>query len=340
MRLCRNENRLFVESTIALVDRLDGSGKEDSVRDIVAGLTSARKYISSKFFYDAVGSSLFEEITRLPEYYLTRTEKSILKRIAVKIGSELKDVDIIELGSGDCSKISILLSSMPEGRVSSIRYIPVDVSHAAIEQSASVLADRYPGLTIQGVVADFTKTLKQVPSGRKRVVCFFGSTIGNLSRDQAVRFVANVGKIMNCGDMLLLGADMVKSKDVLEKAYNDAGGVTARFNKNILSVVNTIAKTNFNPSDFEHVSFYNEGMCRVEMHLRAVRHVEIRSPHLGERVIVKRGETIHTENSYKFTIEGIDRLASASGLEIENTFTDHNRWFSVVQFRKPGGPPV
>lgn len=331
-----NEDAPSEESPITVINFLPKLGKDDLRKEIITGLTSTHRSISSKFFYDAVGSKLFEEITQLPEYYLTRTEKSILKRVARKIGNNLKDFDIIELGSGDCSKISLLFNAMPVKCVESIRYIPVDVSQAAIEESANILLNNFSGIEIQGVVADFTRQLKLIPAGSKRLFCFFGSTIGNLTRDQALQFISDLSEIMQSGDILLLGVDMVKSQDILENAYNDSRNVTAIFNRNILNVVNSLIATDFEPNDFEHVAFYNEEYSRIEMHLKASKNLEINSPYFSEKLIIKQGETIHTEDSHKFTDEFIDELALASGLKIENRFTDKNNWFSVVQFYKIG----
>jgi L-histidine N-alpha-methyltransferase len=301
---------------------------------ILGSLTSDHKHISSRYFYDEIGSKLFEEITFLPEYYLTRTEKNILKQACFQIAGKLKDGDIIELGSGGSSKISLLLESIPAESIGSVRYIPVDVSQAAIENSAKILIKNFPGLKIHGVVADFEKQLNRIPGGAKRLICFFGSTIGNLSRKESLKFMADLGGIMPSGGMLLLGVDRVKSRDVLEKAYNDSKDITAKFNRNILNVINNLVGTNFNPDMFDHIAFYNEDHSRIEMHLKAMERMEISSPHLSGKIKIRKGETIHTENSHKFTSKHIDDLARAGGLEIKNIFTDNNKWFSLIQFLK------
>ncbi len=317
-------------------DLMGKMGKDDIRREIIEGLTSVKKYISSKFFYDEVGSTLFEEITRLPEYYLTRTEKSILKKVALKFRDQLKNVDIIELGSGDCSKISIFLEAIPDKSLKKIRYIPVDVSQAAIEKSTRILLENFSEIEIKGVVADLTEQLKLFPGNARRIFCFFGSTIGNFTPTEIDRLMDNLSKIMQSGDMLLLGVDRVKNKDILEKAYNDPRDITAKFNRNILNTVNNLIETNFKPMDFEHVAFYNEKKFRIEMHLKANKDLEISSPYLTDKIIMKKGETIHTENSYKFTDKDIYKLALASGLRIKNIFTDENKWFSIIQFYKSG----
>ncbi|MFW6121563.1 MAG: L-histidine N(alpha)-methyltransferase, partial [Petrotogales bacterium] len=167
-----------------------------------------------------------------------------------------------------------------------------------------------------------------------KVFCFLGSTIGNLSMKKAQQFLVQLSEIMHSGDLLLLGFDMVKNKDILEKAYNDSKNVTERFNKNILNVVNSHIGTNFDPDNFEHVAFYNERFSRIEMHLKAIKDIEISCPSLPSNIYIEKGDTIHTENSYKFTDENVKSLAFGAGLEIQNIFTDRNKWFSLVQLIK------
>jgi L-histidine N-alpha-methyltransferase len=308
--------------------------KNEAFKTILDGLTSDHRYISSRYFYDAIGSKLFEEITLLPEYYLTRTEKNILKDASFQIAGKLRDGDIIELGSGDSSKISLLLESIPAEHIGSVRYIPVDVNQEAIENSAKNLIKNFPGLKIHCVIADFEKQLNLIPEGIKRLICFFGSTVGNLSRKECLKFMADLGRIMPSGGMLLLGVDMVKGRDVLENAYNDRKKITEKFNRNILNVINNLVGTDFTPDCFDHVAFYNEEHSRIEMHLKAMEYMEISSPYLSGKIIIQKGETIHTENSHKFTYKHIDSLALAAGLDIKNVFTDKNKWFSLIQFLK------
>jgi L-histidine N-alpha-methyltransferase len=307
---------------------------DEIARDILSGLTRRNKHISCKYFYDAIGSKLFEEITRLPEYYLTRVEKRLLNELSLHIGNKLANTDIIELGSGDCSKISILLAGVPARDIASIRYIPVDVSHAAIKESANILNTLFPGLRIHGLIADFTSQLSGLPEEKKRLFCFLGSTIGNFSRSDSIALLKDIGGIMQTGDMLLVGFDMVKDVETIETAYNDSSRVTEAFNKNILHVANTLAGTDFNPDDFGHVAFYNEEYSRIEMHLRALDDLVITSPHLAETIFIERGETIHTENSHKYTDKRIKELASHAGLSIHNTYRDQDNWFSLIQLRK------
>ena len=328
------EGNLLLNSLIDIDNYLTKNGDKELEKNIIAYLTSSSKRISYVFFYDDKGSKLFKEITKLPEYYLTRTEIDLLKEAAPQISDKLRNVDIVEFGSGDCIKISMLLETIPEEFRETVCYVPVDVSIASVEKSSKTLLDKFPGIRIHGIVADFNTQLDVIPKDTKKVFCFLGSTIGNLSMEEAMQFLVDLSEIMHSGDLLLLGFDMVKSKKILEKAYNDSKNVTERFNKNILFVVNNHIGTDFNPDTFKHIAFYNEEFSRIEMHLKALRDMEISCPSLSKNIDIKKGEKIHTENSYKFTFENIKSLANAAGLEIQNIFTDKNKWFSLVQLIK------
>lgn len=290
--------------------------------------------ISCVFFYDDKGSKLFEEITKLPEYYLTRTEIPLIKKAASHLSSRLRNVDIVEFGSGDCTKISILLESVPKEFRKTICYVPFDVSRTTVEKSSRILLSRFPEIKIHGIVADFMTQLDVIPKESKKVFCFLGSTIGNLSMEKAQFFLINLSRIMNSDDLLLLGFDMVKNKEVLENAYNDRQNVTEKFNKNILNVVNNYIDSDFNPDNFEHIAFYNEKLSRIEMHLKALRDLEIFCPDASSNISIKKGETIHTENSYKFTEKNIQSLAKGADLKIQNIYTDTNKWFSLLELKK------
>ncbi len=320
------------KTQISIYNYLENSTNEENINEILEGLFAEHKYISSKYFYDKAGSKLFEEITHLQEYYPTLTEKAILRNIAPQIAKTLQNVDIIELGSGDCSKISILLEAVPPENLGSIRYIPVDVSDSAILKSSKMLIEKFPDITINGLVADFLSHLNVIPNDTKRLFCFFGSTLGNLTRKQSVRFLFDLKKCMHHGDQLLLGLDMVKDIAVVGNAYNDKLGITAAFNKNILNVINRIAHTDFEAESFEHMAFYNEDECRIEMHLKALKNMEVYCPHSDKNIILKKGETIHTENSHKYTDSYILNFAALSGLTINNIYSDANKWFSIVHF--------
>ncbi len=322
------------EKQITLSNCISPPSSKETVAEIIKGITSTPRYIPTRFFYDGTGSALFEKITGLPEYYPTRTEKGILKENAPVIAGNLADTDIVELGSGDCSKISILFDAIPSERRTGICYIPVDVSRSAILKSAETLSRKYPEISIHGMLADFLKHLSNIPSKKRRVFCFFGSTIGNLDPAQTSHFLLNLGILMRKGDQLLLGFDMVKDIVVLENAYNDTLGVTAAFNRNILRVVSNLISADFDPEHFDHVAFYNSRESRIEMHLKALKDLEVESPFLSSGITIRKGETVHTENSYKFTRPRISVLADEAGLRLDKVFTDDNHWFSVAHFRK------
>jgi len=309
-------------------------GHREAVRDIRDGLVKKPRRISCMYFYDQTGSQLFEQITRLPEYYLTRTEMGLLTEAAEEIRVDLVDRDIIEIGSGSCTKISVLLKAIPPGARESIRYLPTDVSLSALKSAAGILARTFPELTIELIVADFTRQLALIPRQKQRLFCFFGSTIGNFSSRAATRFMTDLGKIMEREEMLLLGLDMVKDPERLERAYNDRRGLTGRFNRNILRVVNQLAQTNFDPRSFAHLAFYNPRPARIEMHLRSRRDQLIESPCFSSGIFLGEGETIHTENSHKFTPARIRHLADVAGMRVKKVFSDPRRWFSLVLFSK------
>lgn len=322
------------EKKIALSNCLPPPNSDETIAEIITGITSVHRYIPSRFFYDEAGSALFEEITRLPEYYPTRTEKAILKEYANDITGNLADADIVELGSGDCSKISMLFDAIPSESRRTISYIPVDVSRTAIIKSAETLSRKYPEISIHGMLADFLKHLGDIPGENRKIICFFGSTIGNLDPVQTSRFLLNISSEMREGDQFLLGLDMVKDIRVLEDAYNDTQEVTAAFNRNILNVVNRYAKTDFDPLLFDHIVFYNKTEIRIEMHLKALEDMIISSPNLQAPIHLGKGDTIHTENSRKFTASNTEEISELTGLKLKAIYSDNRRWFSLLHLIK------
>ncbi|WP_135609686.1 L-histidine N(alpha)-methyltransferase [Methanococcoides sp. AM1] len=308
---------------------------DSSIREkLAACLRADPKTLPSMFFYDHHGSELYEKITKLEEYYPPKIEIPLLRSTAQKLKHEMQDCDLVELGSGDCSKISVFLDEVPKEIRQTIVYYPVDVCKDSIEKSACNLQDKYPEMKIHGITADFLEHIEKIPGKRKRFFCFFGSTIGNFTEARAMEFMTDLGKVMNKNDRLLLGVDMVKDIGIIEKAYNDSKGITAEFNKNILNVTNEHLETDFDPEEFEHVAFFNREYSRIEMHLKAKDDLEVASPILDEKIILKKGETIHTENSHKYTVDGIKRMAEAAGLSVENIFSDDKKWFSLVEMVK------
>ncbi len=322
-----------IDNRITISDLLATENKEDIVTEVFEGLSQKQKEISSRFFYDHAGSTLFEKITALPEYYPTRTEKSILLENASEIIRFSEGADIIELGSGDCSKISILLNAVAKDKMNSVCYVPVDVSESAILKSAKILTGKYPEIRIHGLLADFMKQLTDLPGNGKKLIYFLGSTLGNITRQRADEFLKNLKALMQPGDSFILGLDMVKDIEILEAAYNDKQGVTEMFNKNILHVINEVAETDFSPELFAHKAFYNHDEARIEMHLRARQDMTVASPLFSRSIKIEKGETIHTENSHKFTEEDINRFAKITGMTIENIFKDAQKWFFVVKFK-------
>jgi L-histidine N-alpha-methyltransferase len=319
---------------IKLVNYLPDIGIKKVKEEIFNGLKAFPKFISPKFFYDERGSELFEAITKLDEYYPTRTEKKILSTIWKYLNLDFSELSIIELGSGDSSKIHLLLQQISENKLSTIKYYPVDISHSAIEKASEKLTDEFPMLKIQGIVADFIYQLNIIPKTEKRLFCFFGSTIGNLNMSEIEQFMKLLGEEIQEGDSFLLGIDMVKDSAVLEKAYNDDQQITADFNKNILNVINNVAYTNFEPADFEHLAFYNKEKKRIEMHLKAKKDMVITFNSKADKIHIKKGETIHTENSHKFKYDNIKSMGYWAGLYTEKIFTDNNKWFSLVHYKK------
>ncbi len=316
---------------IEIMNYMRDTFHSDIRRDVLQGLTSCQKSIPSKYFYDAYGSQLFETICSLPEYYQTRTELSILKSSATHIVRDLREADIVELGSGSNLKIRTLLDACIRSCKADICYLPVDVSESALVESSIELLDFYPDLKIVGIVADFTKHIEKIPSGRERLFAFFGSTIGNFPDKERIDLLKRVAGMMGPGDRFLLGIDMIKHVEVLERAYNDGGGVTAEFNKNVLNVLNRELKADFDLSHFDHVAFYNADKERVEMHLLANRDVSGEINELGIQVSMKKDETIHTEICGKFSKESTEAMAEEAGLRIDRWYSDPQGWFSLVQ---------
>jgi len=328
------EAETLTTAGIKLVNYLPDIGIKNVREEIFKGLSSSPKYISSKFFYDKKGSELFEEITKLDEYYPTRTEKLILSNIVKQIDLDFSGLGIVELGSGDHSKISLLFRQLSNEILASIKYYPIDISQSAIEKSSEYLINEFSMLNIEGIVADFIHHLNLIPKTGRRLFCFFGSTIGNLDRNEIKAFMSLLSDEMKIGDSLFLGMDMIKDLTVVEKAYNDSKRITAAFNKNILNVINDLVGTNFEPDNFEHLAFYNKTANRIEMHLKAKRDMMINcSPEFGD-ISFKKGETIHTENSYKFSKEDIITFGNWANLEISKILTDENHWFSLVYYKK------
>jgi L-histidine N-alpha-methyltransferase len=316
---------------VTLRNHLTVDFAEGLARDVIEGLCADQKRLPSKYFYDATGSYLFDRICTLPEYYLTRTEMRILEANARTIMDSFAGGDLVEMGSGSHQKICCLIRAANGAGGAHLRYIPLDVSKHALVEASAELAGHFPRLRIVGYVADFTLHLHLLPDGNRKIVLLFGSTIGNFSDPEAVRLLGNVADIMGPGDRFLLGLDMVKDPRHLNAAYNDSQGVTAAFNKNILTVINRHLHGDFRPGQFDHLAFYDEQKEQVEMHLRAREPVTATIADLDFSVDLRPGETIHTEISRKFTPESAGELCARAGLEVSRWFSDEQNLFSLVE---------
>lgn len=317
-------------------NHLEHTFEEDIRNDVYTGLTSEPKKLSSRYFYDTRGSQLFENICLLPEYYQTRTELSILRKAASEIIGSSGYEDLIELGSGENLKVRTLIDAANAG---SIRYVPVDVSESALIEESIELLETYPDLSVTAILADFTRHLEHLPAEQKKLITFFGSTIGNLDKEQSSEMLKQIARAMTPHDSFLIGIDMVKPLDILESAYNDSQGITSEFNKNILNVINRELNANFNPNDFAHLAFFNKEQKQIEMHLRANQPVTVRINNIELEVQFKSGETIRTEISRKFTRKSAEKMFSEAGMEVSRWFTDANEWFSLVELKLSDAMP-
>lgn len=293
--------------------------------DVIAGLSADPKRIPPKYFYDERGSQLFEAITRTPEYYPTRTETGILTEYADDIARFIPDdAALVEFGAGSLTKARILLAA------ASIKaFVPVDISGAFLDGEAARLSREIPGLKVLPVAADFTAPfalpaeVEQMP----KVGFFPGSTLGNFEPHEAAAFLRHAGRLLGTGSRLIIGVDLVKDPDILTRAYNDAAGVTAEFNLNLLRRINRELGANFDLGSFWHRAVYNREQLRIEMHLASKVRQRVRID--GRCFDFRRGETIHTESSYKYTPELFRTLATGSGWRLAETWTDRDKWFAV-----------
>jgi len=292
---------------------------ESFAADILAGLTAKPKQLPPKYFYDSIGSALFERITQLPEYYPTRSELSILEANAPAIASLFPPhCALIEFGAGSSRKARILLGAAATVEV----YVPVDISGDFLQKDAAQLRRDFLHLAVHPLVADFTKAFDMPPgiAPLARVGFFPGSTIGNFEPHEAAKFLRHAGTMLGVGSLLLIGVDLIKDQKVLFRAYNDAEGVTAQFNLNLLARINRELGANFNLDAFEHHACYNGERNRIEMYLASTKRQKVRIN--GTTIDFRAGETIHTENSYKYTIESFQALARGSGWSPQKAWTD------------------
>ncbi len=305
--------------------------------DVRRGLTAVPKSLPPHHFYDELGSALFDAITRLPEYYVTRAESEVLTSFGEEIAEAFgTPVRLIELGAGSARKTRLLFDVLLR-RQPQLEYVPVDVDGTMLERSGRTLLDEYPSLRITAVCSDFRDLSRSLAglhdSSARNVVLFLGSTIGNLGFDESVSMFRSLGKALGPSDAFFLGADLKKSKCVLEPAYDDALGVTAAFNLNLLQRINRELGGRFDVKRFAHRAFFDESKSRIEMHLVSREPQTVRIEALDLDVAFAEGESIHTENSYKYDSAMIEKIAAASGFRVEKTWADSRRWFADFLMR-------
>jgi L-histidine Nalpha-methyltransferase len=318
---------------------LPPSAEDQFAADVLAGLASTPKRLPPKYFYDAEGSALFERITELPEYYPTRCEIKILRDHAGDIAQLVPHgAALVEFGSGSSKKARILLRAIAPKLAA---YVPVDICGEMIEREAAELRPDFPQLKVLPVTADITQVFALPPAAKAapvRVGFFPGSTIGNFEPHEAAGFLRHAGKILGPNARLIVGADLIKPAEVLNAAYNDAEGVTARFNLNLLTRINRELNGNFRLECFEHHAVYNRERHRIEMHLASLKQQKVKVA--GETIGFRAGETIHTENSYKYSVEKLGALARGAGWRPLKTWTDARKYFAIQAFELTDERPV
>ncbi|MBF6060597.1 L-histidine N(alpha)-methyltransferase [Nocardia terpenica] len=297
--------------------------------DARRGLTATPKWLPPKWFYDARGSELFEAITELPEYYPTRTERALLERVVGEIAEIARAEVLVELGAGSAAKTRLLLSALSAGGPLKT-YVPQDVSESALRGAAAEIAAEFPGLAVHGVVSDFTDTLHNLPRGGRRMIAFLGGTIGNLVPAERAEFLTGIQRVLEPGEQLLLGAGLVIDPAVLVPAYDDAAGVTAEFNRNVLHVLNSRLHADFDPDAFAHIALWDTDNEWIEMRLEAGRDMTVTVADLDLTVRFARGEQLRTEISAKFRIDGLTAELAAAGFATEHVWTDPADRFALI----------
>jgi dimethylhistidine N-methyltransferase len=316
----------LARSVLRYSARHEAAASDTFAEHAIHGLGDFPKWLSAKYFYDEAGSELFEEITRLPEYYPTRTELSILQDHAAEMSAYIPlSAALVEFGAGSSRKARIVIDAAPQLAA----YVPVDISAAFLAQEAAAVRRDVPWLAVLPVAADFTRDfdLPQQIRSRPRVGFFPGSTIGNFEPQDAAEFLRQAGRILGHGASVIVGVDLIKDKAVLDAAYDDAAGVTAQFNLNILRRMNSELGGDFDLASFRHRAFYNTAEHRIEMHLESLREQTVRVA--GRSFAFAEGETIHTENSYKYTVETFRALAESAGWRPSAVWTDARGYFSI-----------
>ena len=321
-------------SLITLHNALERGDTRTLAQDARAGLTRTPKELPPKHLYDTRGAALFEQICELPEYYPTRTERAILERVAGELIAQTGACELVELGSGSATKTRVLLDAMAAaGTLES--YVAVDVTERAVRDSAAELTREYPGLRVHGLIGDFERHLDHLPQASgPRLLAFLGGTIGNFAPASRRRFLRTVCGLLGPADHLLLGTDLVKDRTTLEAAYDDAAGVTAEFNRNILHVLNRELGADFDLAGFQHVALFDTENEWIEMRLRSLRDQRVELPAIALSVEFEDGEELRTEISAKFTRERVAAELTAGGLALAAWHTDENDWFALSLARR------
>jgi L-histidine N-alpha-methyltransferase len=326
-----------IETAIRIDSHLGGADQRSLADDVLDGLTRPFKELPPKHFYDARGAELFDRICELPEYYPTRAERAILAESADELASLTGAAELVELGSGTAAKTRVLLDALHAAGTLR-RYVPVDVTESMVRDCAEELTEEYPGLQVHGVIGDFERHLDHVPPAiGPRVVAFLGGTIGNFPPGSRRRFLREITGLLGPEDHLLLGTDLVKDRHALEAAYDDAQGVTAEFNRNVLEVLNRELGAEFDPEDFDHVALFDSEHEWIEMRLRARREHTTLVRDLDLPVHFHAGEELRTEISAKFTPERLHADLSAANLELVRWLTDPDGQFAVTLSRLTPG---
>jgi L-histidine N-alpha-methyltransferase len=305
--------------------------RQQMVRDVREGLTKASKQLSPKYFYDERGSELFEEITQLPEYYLTRAERLLLEQRIAEIVAAVRPCSLVELGAGSANKTRLIIDEMRSSGCAEC-YVPIDVSRDFLEATALQLQVDYSDIRITPVVSDITEPFALPPLASPTLVAFLGSTIGNFSPEPAIRLLSHVARTMGPSDRFLLGADLRKDPNIINRAYNDSKGVTAAFNLNVLQRLNRELGADFPVGDYEHKAFYSSEHHRVEMHLIARKAHKVLIPEIGE-IRFREGESIRTELSYKYDRPTLEDILKAAGLVMEKWMPANDDSFALALAR-------
>ena len=331
----REYTKFVVDERLCYYEPSKNKSEKTFVEELSLSLNQKHKSIHPKFFYDKKGSKLFEDICKLPEYYLTRTEVSILTQLQDKLPAYMnEEFRLVELGSGSSYKTRILISIL-ENMHKQIEYFPIDISKI-LKESATTLLDDYKNLHITGVIDNYESGLDFVKNydSKKNLIVFLGSSFGNFDYEPGLRFLDKINSSMKDDDLFLIGLDLVKDRDVLEHAYNDSHGITAQFNLNVLSRINSELDSNFNVDKFAHHAVYNQDKNRVEIYLRSLENQTVDIIKAGIALKIKQNELIHTENSHKYTIPKIKEMFSSTGFRIRDMWFDEKQYFCLILLSK------